>query len=73
LIWPKKRVFVTDRMDISLETISAVGQCQIEAMKKRGRELKPEVPESCAEFSKQVRNVEAAIRATYQLISYLAP
>lgn len=57
---------------IKLEDLNAVNRCQISEMAKAGRTLDPQWNDSCVQFTKLVRNVEAVIRHTYQLTAHAA-
>ncbi len=57
---------------IKLEDMNAVNRCQISEMAKAGRTLDPGRNDSCVQFTKLVRNVEAVIRHTYQLTAHAA-
>ena len=57
---------------IKLEDLNAVNRCQISAMAKAGRTLDPAQYDSCVQFTRLVRNVEAVIRHTYQLTAHAA-
>jgi len=59
-------------MDAELELINSVNRCQIAALQKAGRELDPRAYDTCAIFSRHVRNVEAAVTHTYQLTAFAA-
>jgi hypothetical protein len=52
------------------EVLDSVNRCQIAEMEKKARELDPAQSGSTAEFSRQVRNVQAAIIHTYQITAY---
>jgi hypothetical protein len=52
-----------------LAFIDTVNRRQIEKMEKTGKELDPSAYGSDAAFSEQVRNVQAAIIHTYQLVA----
>ncbi len=49
-----------------------VSGCQISEMAKAGQTLNPKVYDSCMQFGQHVRNVQAAIIHTFQIISYAA-
>jgi len=57
---------------ITLEDLNAVNRCQISEMAKAGKSLDPRRNDSCVQFTKLVRNVEAVIRHTYQLTAHAA-
>ena len=52
------------------EVLNSVNRCQIAEMEKMGRELDPQQPNSCERFGERVRQVEAAIRHTWQLTAF---
>jgi hypothetical protein len=58
--------------DISLETLGSINRCQIHEMEMAGQHLDPAVEGSCKEFGHKVRNVQAAIIHTYQVVAHLA-
>ena len=53
-----------------LEIISAINDCEVEAMQKAGRELDPSLPQSCEKFRCHVRGVQAMIVYNYKLTAY---
>ena len=57
---------------LDLEVLNSVNRCQISEMEKAGSTLDPNVSESCTEFSRHVRNVQAAIVHTYQMVAHQA-
>jgi hypothetical protein len=57
---------------LDLEDLNSVNHCQISEMEKAGDTLDPNTNESCAEFSRHVRNVQAAIVHTYQMVAHNA-
>ena len=57
---------------LDLEDLNSVNHCQISEMEKAGATLDPNANESCAEFSRHVRNVQAAIVHTYQMVAHQA-
>ena len=52
------------------EVLNSVNRCQIAEMEKAGQRLDPAEPASCAQFSEQVRNVQAVILHTWQLTAF---
>jgi len=59
-------------MMISCEDLLTVNRQQLEAMQKAGEKLRPEHEDSCRAFGVAVRNVQAALIHTYQLVAALA-
>ena len=59
-------------MSIDGKTLDAVYQCRIAEMVKAGKSLPPAVEDSCTQFYHRVKNVEAALIHTYQLVAYSA-
>ena len=57
---------------LGLEDLNSVNHCQISEMEKAGDTLDPNAYESCTEFSRHVRNVQAAIVHTYQMVAHKA-
>jgi hypothetical protein len=57
---------------IKLEDLDAVNRSQISEMSKAGRTLHPGRSDSVIQFAKLVKNMEAAIRHTYQLTAHAA-
>lgn len=57
---------------VTFETVNTVNQCQIREMQKAARTLDPLAPDSCMQFSQHVRNVQAAIIHTYQIVAHAA-
>lgn len=57
---------------ISLETLGSINRCQIHEMEMAGQQLDPAAEVSCKEFGHKVRNVQAAIIHTHQVVAHLA-
>ena len=57
---------------LDLGVLNTVNRCQISEMRKAGEILDPTTNESCREFSRHVRNVQAAIVHTYQMVAHQA-
>jgi hypothetical protein len=56
----------------TLELLGSVNRCQVAELEKAGKQLDPSAYDSCAVFGQHVRNVQAAVIHTYQLISFAA-
>ena len=57
---------------ISLEALGSINRCQIREMEVAGQHLDPAAEGSCKAFGYKVRNVQAAIIHTHQLVAHLA-
>src|SRR2546430_5621503 len=56
-------------MTETVDILSVVGQCQVEQMQNAAYQKEPA---PCGEFYQHVRNVQAAIISTYQVVAYSA-
>ncbi len=54
------------------ELLGSVNRCQVAELEKAGKQLDPTAYDSCAVFGQHVRNVQAAVIHTYQMISFAA-
>ena len=52
------------------EVLNSVNRCQIAEMEKIGERFDPNQQASCAQFTDQVRNVQAVIIHTWQMTAY---
>jgi len=57
-------------MAITLEYLNLVNRCQIAEMEKAAEEIDQKNPGWCEPFSKEVRNVQAAVIHTYHLTAF---
>ena len=55
-----------------MDLISCVNRCQIAELEKVGKDLDPGAYDACVVFSRHVRNVQAAVTHTYQIIAFAA-
>jgi len=55
-----------------METLQSVNECQLLEMRKAAETLDPTVHNSCIEFGRHIRNVQAAIIHSYQIVAHSA-
>jgi hypothetical protein len=55
---------------ISLEALGSINHCQIREMEAAGQHLDPAAEGSCKAFGHKVRNVQAAIIHTHQVVAH---
>jgi len=68
--WDTTNENENDAMAITLELLDSVNRCQITEMERVGNKLDPQAYGSCQLFADHVRNVQAAVIHTYQIIAF---